>query len=103
METSLSHSQALGEELARDVIREAAARDVLRRKPHWLFGAWRHAFAGLSGIWVIVGTEIPLPAWVFIAVAVTAAFGLAIEHLRLRKKFKAAVELLEIQERRNER
>lgn len=103
MATSVSHNQAVGEEIARDVVREAAARDVLRRKPHWLFGAWPFAFAGLPGIWVIVGTEIPVPARVLIAVTVAAAFGLAIEHFRLRKKFKAAVELLEIQERSNER
>ena len=103
METSPFHNQALGEELAREVMREAAARDVLRHKPHWLFGAWPYVFAGLPGIWVIVGTEIAIPARVCIAVAVAAAFGLAIEHYRLSKKLKAAVELLEIQERRNER
>ena len=103
MATSLSHNQALGEKIACDVVREAVARDVLAHKPHWLFGAWPYAFAGLPGIWVIVGTEIAIPARVFIAVAVAAAFGLAIGHYRLSKKFKAAVELLEIQERRNER
>jgi hypothetical protein len=92
--------ERLGIQIASDVAREAELRVILTVKRHWLFGAWPLLLAMYPGIFVLVANDLAFPIRIPIAVAVSAAFGLAIDYHRLRKKYKAAIELLQIRERR---
>jgi hypothetical protein len=90
-----------GIQIASDIVREAELRKMLTYKPHWLFGGWPFFLASYPGMFVLLMlTELAFPVRIPIAMACSGVFGFAIEHHRLKRKWRAAVELLAIQDRR---
>jgi hypothetical protein len=101
MNTAREETERLGIQIARDVVREAELRKILAHKPHWLFGGWPFFLASYPGMFaLLLLTELAYPVRIPIAMACSGVFGFTIEHHRVKKKLRAALELLAIRERR---
>src|SRR6266480_1397954 len=95
--------EALGTQIARDVETQRDIEEFLGRKRHWFAPVFSLGLAFFPGALVIVVSEMSFPSRAIVAVAVAAAFGLVIEYLWLERRLNAAIKLLLIVSRKNER
>jgi hypothetical protein len=96
--------EALGAQIAQGVKRQRDLEDSLNRylasERHWFGGTFRLLWAVLPGALVIIASEMSYPVRAIVAIAVSLAFGLLVEHVRLQRRFNVVVQLLLLLSRR---